>query len=224
MGAALFTTLRATRGRMRFWREHVARLRAGDPDLDPDALLAGIAAATRDLEDARVRVTVRPPEPPLIEARVYEEPSRPWRLQPVTVSLAGDAPLQKTTMRSRYEEARGAAGEADDALLVGPGGEILETTIANIFFFLPGGEVRTPPAAGILPGIVRAHLLRVAKESPLRMEDAARATACVVTNALMLVHPVVSIDGVGRYDSAGLARDLRERVARMAPDLRIIRR
>ncbi|HEX5138639.1 MAG TPA: aminotransferase class IV [Planctomycetota bacterium] len=221
--ARLFTTLRVAEGEILFWPDHVARLRVGGA-LDEEALRTRIAAAVRGMADARVRITLRPPEPPRIEAREYAPPSEPWRLRPVTVSPAGDAPLPKTTDRARYDEARAGAGDADDALLLGPRGEVLETTVANVFFRLPGGGLVTPRDGGILPGIVRARLLGRARETALGLAEAAHATACVVTNAVLLVHPVASIEGVAEYDSPGLARDLREEVARMAPGIRIIRR
>lgn len=220
--ASIFTTLRVTRGEALFWPDHLARLSAFGA-IDEGALLRAVADAIEGIEDARVRITLRPPDPPKIEARAVAPPRGPWRLRPVTVSLAGDGPLQKTTDRTRYDEARKAAADADDALLVGPSGEILETTIANVFFLLPGGGLVTPPAAGILPGIVRGRLLPRARETALGLAEAARATACVVTNAVLLVHPVSRIEGVAEFDSLGLARDLREEVARMAPRIRIIR-
>jgi branched-subunit amino acid aminotransferase/4-amino-4-deoxychorismate lyase len=218
----IFTTLRATRGGIFFWLDHVARLREGGP-LDEDALLAAITAAVRGMADARVRVTMRPPEPPLIEAREYAPPEEPWRLRPVTVSLAGDGPLRKTTDRTRYDAAREAALEADDALLVGPRGDILETTIANVLFLMPGGHLVTPPAAGILPGIARGRLLGRAREAPLTLPQVARAVACVATNALFVAHPVAAIEGCASFESLKLARDLREDVARKGSGLRIIR-
>ncbi|MCK6459177.1 MAG: aminotransferase class IV [Planctomycetes bacterium] len=220
--ARIFTTLRAAGGEILFWPDHVARLRDGGP-LDGDALLEGIAAAVRGIADARVRVTMRPPEPPLIEAREYAPPETPWRLRPVAVSLAGDAPLRKTTDRARYDAARKAAGEADDALLVGPSGEVLETTIANVLFLMPGGDLVTPRAAGILPGIARGRVLGRVRETPLSLPQVADAVACVLTNALFVAHPVAAIEGIAGFESAKLARDLREDVARRGSGLRIIR-
>ncbi|MFI5403099.1 MAG: aminotransferase class IV [Planctomycetota bacterium] len=214
---ALFTTLRVRSGEVLFWRDHLARLEADE------SLLEMVAAAVRGMDDARVRITLRPPHPPLIEARAYEPPRKPLRLVPVQVSLAGDAPLLKTTDRRRYDDARTRAGTADDALLTGPDGRVLETTIANIFFLLPGGVV-TPPAAGILPGIARARLLGIAREAPVDLAMAAEATACVVTNAVFLAHPVAAIQGVKEFASEALARDLREAMDETAPHLRIIER
>jgi branched-subunit amino acid aminotransferase/4-amino-4-deoxychorismate lyase len=219
----IFTTLRVTHGEALLWPDHLARLSVHGA-IDEDALLRAVADATEGIEDARVRITLRPPDPPKIEVRAVTPLHGAWRLRPVPVSLAGDGPLLKTTDRARYDEARKTAGSADDALLLGPAGEILETTIANVFFRLPGGGLVTPPDRGILPGIVRGRLLGRAREAALSLAEAARATACVVTNAVLLVHPVATIEGVKDFDSLGLARDLREEVARMAPRIRIIRR
>ncbi|MFI5403848.1 MAG: aminotransferase class IV, partial [Planctomycetota bacterium] len=141
-----------------------------------------------------------------------------------TVSHAGDGPLQKTTDRRRYDEARKSAKDADDALLIGPDGAVLETSICNVFFLLPGGRLVTPPARGILPGIARARLLGRAVEARLDLATAATARACVVTNAVLLAHPVASIEGIADFDSEGLARDLREAMDRTALHLRIIQR
>lgn len=215
----LFTTVRVIGGEPLFWPDHVARL-----GLESEGLLGEVRAAVRGIEDARVRITLRPPDPPLIEAQAYAPPQEPWRLAPVAVSHAGDAPLLKTTDRRRYDIARKAAAGADDALLVGPDGAILESTVANVFLLLPGGQLVTPPAAGILPGIARARLAGRAVEGRLTLAAIASATACVVTNALFVVHPVAAIEGVAEFDSRLLARDLREVMARMAPHLRIIQR
>jgi branched-subunit amino acid aminotransferase/4-amino-4-deoxychorismate lyase len=217
----IFTTVRAIRGEPLFFEDHVARLRAGGA-IDARALRERVAEAVGELPDARVRITLLPPEPPLVEASAYAPPEEPWRLSPVLVSHAGDEPLLKTTDRRRYEEARRAVPEADDALLVGPDGAILETTVANVFFLLPGGQIVTPLAAGILPGIARARLRGRFHEARLTLADLSAATACVLANSLFLVHPVAAIQGIGEFDSRALARDLRETVRPTAPHLRII--
>ena len=50
----------------------------------------------------------------------------------------------------------------------------------------------------------------MAREAPVSLAMAAKATACVVTNAVFLAHPVASIQGVKEFASEALARDLRE--------------
>jgi branched-subunit amino acid aminotransferase/4-amino-4-deoxychorismate lyase len=158
-------------------------------------------------------------------------PPAPWRLKPVQVSAAGDAALRKTTERARYDEARARAQGADDALLVGPDGAILETTVANVFFLLPGGRLATPPEGGILPGIARGLALVAARDlglaplvARLDAREASRALACVVTNALLLAHGVAVVEGMADFRSEALARDLWEAIDRRGSRFRIIRR
>ena len=69
-----------------------------------------------------------------------------------------------------------------------------------------------------------ARLLASAIEARITLADVARATACVVTNAVLVAHAVAAVDGVAQFDSGALARDLREAVDRMEPRLRIIER
>jgi branched-subunit amino acid aminotransferase/4-amino-4-deoxychorismate lyase len=177
-----------------------------------------------------VRVTLAAQGPPRVEAREYEDPVAPWTLQPVPVSPSGDGPLLKTTARSRYDEARAAAAGADDALLVDAAGSWLECSIANVFLRMPDGRLLTPAASlPLLPGIARGHVLAAAAELGLDPQEAVfgaeagrAAVECVVTNALFIAHPVVSIEGVARYEDAGLARGLIEVVRRRPPETRII--
>lgn len=230
----LFTTLRVRDGRAAFWSDHVARLREGATALGlapvPDDLAARVAAAVGSLPDARVRVTLAPAGPPRVEARAYAAPVAPWTLRPVPVSLFADGPLLKTTARSRYDEARAAAAEADDALLVDASGSWLECTVANVFLRMPDGRLLTPPASlPLLPGIARGQVLAAAAEAGLAAEEAvfgrmaARAAVeCIVTNALFLAHPVAAVEGVARYEDAGLARRLMDVLRRRDPEIRII--
>jgi branched-chain amino acid aminotransferase len=51
-----------------------------------------------------------------------------------------------------------AAVGADEAVRLGPEGEVLECATANVFAVL-GGTVVTPILAGILPGVTRARVL-----------------------------------------------------------------
>ena len=78
------------------------------------------------------------------------------------------------------------------------------------------GQWRTPPkSAPILAGIARKRILESdvgAVEAPLTLADARSAEAAVVTNALMIAHPVRAIRGVGEFESGRPARCLRDAV------------
>ncbi|MHC4134340.1 MAG: aminotransferase class IV [Planctomycetota bacterium] len=231
----LFTTLRFRAGALWFWPAHLERLRTGAAELGlrlpaEDGLRDAIVAAAGGLPDARVRVTLHPDRDPSIEAAAYAAPAAPWRLRPVAAAPCRDQVRLKTTARGVYDAARRAAGDVDDALLVGPDGSYLETTVANLFLVDRKGRLRTPPAtAPLLAGIARDHVLAAARslgidaaEGPLRRLDAAQARECFVANALFVAHPVVDIEGVTGYASGEWANRLREAVVQRATESRII--
>ena len=66
----------------------------------------------------------------------------------------------KTTVRSVYEQARAAAPQGiDDVLLYNQHGELTETTIANIVVSLHGRRYTPPVRCGLLGGTLRRQLL-----------------------------------------------------------------
>lgn len=78
-------------------------------------------------------------------------------LEPVSSS---DLRLQhKTTDRAIYEQAKSGMPHGADALLVNERGEATETSIANIAVLREGRWVTPPVSCGLLPGVMRAHLL-----------------------------------------------------------------
>jgi para-aminobenzoate synthetase/4-amino-4-deoxychorismate lyase len=65
----------------------------------------------------------------------------------------------KTTLRDRYVRAAERHPHADDVLLVNTGGEVTESTIANVAALIDGIWVTPPLDAGLLPGTARAAAL-----------------------------------------------------------------
>jgi para-aminobenzoate synthetase/4-amino-4-deoxychorismate lyase len=116
-------------------------------------------------------------------------PSRP---EPVRLAI-DDVPVDpadvllfhKTSRRERYEEARARHPDADDVLLINTGGEVTESTIANLAVLLDARWVTPPLDAGLLPGTERAALLAegTIEEASLRPEDLARAEELRLMNA-----------------------------------------
>jgi len=211
-----FTTLRIENGEPWFWDQHVERLREtavalGLPVPTPTALHAALPRALGG--SLRVRLTLAADGTPTAEAAPHGQPRDPWRLKPVPVDSDRDMVRFKTTARTLYDAAREAAVAFDDALLVHHEGHVLETTVANLFFEIDGALVTPSATCAILPGIVRGLVLETcegAAERDFDEETARRATACCVTNAVLGVHPVDAIEGWGRFDSAGLARRLKD--------------
>jgi branched-chain amino acid aminotransferase len=104
-------------------------------------------------------------------------------------------------------EAR-AAG-AHEALLLDAGGFVTEGSSSNVFAVVRGA-VRTPPlAAGILEGVTRGVVLRLARamglaaeEAPLRAEDLEGADEVFITSTVREIVPVTRLGpravGAGR--------------------------
>jgi branched-chain amino acid aminotransferase len=91
---------------------------------------------------------------------------------------------------------------AQEALMLGKDGQILEGASSNLFI-VKAGRLRTPePQPGILVGITRAEVLRAAaaqgipvEEGEIRPEDLFAADEAFITSSIREVMPVVSADG-----------------------------
>jgi branched-chain amino acid aminotransferase len=91
---------------------------------------------------------------------------------------------------------------AQEALMLGRRGQILEGASSNVFI-VKDGKVRTPePEPGILVGITRATVLQAAaaegieiEETEVRPEDLFGADEAFITSSIREVMPVVSVDG-----------------------------
>lgn len=66
----------------------------------------------------------------------------------------------KTTCRDHYETALASRPGFDDVLLWNEEGELTETTTANIVALYNGTLVTPPVSCGLLPGVMRAEMLR----------------------------------------------------------------
>lgn len=111
-----------------------------------------------------------------------------WRLGIAETRLDPDDPWLrvKTTERAVYDAARAALPAGlDEMLFLNRRGEVCEGTIVNVFL-RRGCVLLTPPVdCGLLPGVLRAHLLNSgeAREAVLRPEDLRRGEV-LVGNAL----------------------------------------
>jgi branched-chain amino acid aminotransferase len=115
---------------------------------------------------------------------------------------------------------------ADEALMLNQDGEIAECSQSN-FFIVKGTDVLTPPlSAGLLPGITREYVLRLAadlgyqaKEARLTPADLSSASEAFITGTTRELTPVVAVDdrqiGSGRPGqvTTRLLAEFRARVA-----------
>ncbi|NKN35511.1 hypothetical protein HFC70_03990 [Agrobacterium sp. a22-2] len=91
-----------------------------------------------------------------------------WRLRISRTRMKSDDALyrHKTSKRDLYEAARAEfpKEEADEVLLLNERGELCEGTFTNLFVEDGTGMLLTPPiTCGLLPGILRADLIRERK-------------------------------------------------------------
>ena len=185
-----------------------------------------------ELADAYVRITLSrgthkgklvPDEPPqptlLIEAReLHPYPAgmvERGAAVIVSSSVHNSASLvgrHKTTsylaniLAKREAEERGA----DEAILLDHTGHVAEGTVSNVFC-VRGGRLLTPPLEmNILPGITRQCVLQLAREADIEVEEVSFRAAALqsakevfLTNSLMEVMPVGSIDGASLASNPG---------------------
>ena len=248
-GEGIFETLRVVRGEPFDWERHMERLVLSAAELgfpvppSPGQLREALGELLRaeGLEEAVARITVTRGMPGgrPVRAGAWIEAGpvagRMWKGTRTGQARAivskrpfhpGALGRYKTTSRIVYalarEEAR-AAG-ADETLLAGEGGEVLEGATSNLFV-VARGEVLTPPlACGILPGIVRAWALAACGRLGLRAREAeisraalAEADEVFLTNSVQEVVPVSVVEDraiPGREVGLRLRDAYREHVTR----------
>ncbi len=129
--------------------------------------------------DGRIETTTAPLPPP----------AGIWRIAIAPETLESTDPwLQvKSTRRRLYDDVRAALPEGvDEAIFLNEKGHVCEGTITNLIV-RQGDDWVTPPLSdGVLPGVMRAHLLsmgqlRVGSVTP---EDLRTATGLRMCNAL----------------------------------------
>lgn len=101
-----------------------------------------------------------------------------WRLKIAKTRLQSEDSLfrHKTSRRDPYEAARAefSKDEADELILLNERDEVCEGTITNIFAEAADGTLLTPPlTSGLLPGVLRAELIRErkARGEVLKLDD-----------------------------------------------------
>ena len=108
--------------------------------------------------------------------------------------------FHKTTLRRLYDDERvkAAAGGFYEVLFVNEKDEVTEGSFTNIFV-LRGGKLVTPAVScGLLPGILRTHLLagfpETVVEAPVSREDMDRADGVFVGNSVRGLVQVKLVD------------------------------
>ena len=193
----LIETMYADGAGIRFLSRHLARLSASAAALGivflPDQVESGLRQAVHGLETAgRLRLqleadgsfalSLQPaPAPPAARPGIVLASQR----------LDSRDPLlrHKTTRRALYDAARAdlpADGAVLDAVLRNERGQICEGAISNLFALCDGTLLTPPLSCGLLPGIMRGHVMEAygAREAVLHPADLQRAQRLFLTNAV----------------------------------------
>jgi 4-amino-4-deoxychorismate lyase len=212
-GAAAFETVRIRSGRPVLLGPHVARLERSSlalrlPAPEGARELAELVADAAGTDEGAIRLfrttatlvaTVASLPPGLEELR-----RRGILL--VTFPEQGHGLLTGVKATS-YAKNMAAVGEAegrgaDDALFLGAGEIVLELTTSNIWW--RNGDVLTTPAlsTGVLPGVTRAAVARLAGGAGYRVREGAftlpqllGADEAFTSSAVREILPVVAVDG-----------------------------
>ena len=155
---------------------------------------------------------------PLLVATAASAPPPPGPAHLVTVEVRRNdrSPTSRLKTLAYLDNvlarAEARARGVDEALMLNTHGEVACAAAANIFW-LEGGRLHTPDlACGVLAGLTRARVLAAASSLGLlvvqtRTEVAAleRASSAFLTNSLIGLRPVASLDGRPLAPWSGLA-------------------
>ena len=210
-GRSVFETVRVYGGRPFRLDEHLVRfaasaerLRLPAPDPEECRRLAGLATGASGEVDLALRlywtgqtlvVTTGPIDPELETQR-----ARGLRLAVVSWSTGALASAKSMSYAENMgaQDAAIAAG-ADDALLVGHDGTVLEAPTANVFW-REGDRLLTPSLElPILAGVTRAALLELAEreadEGVFPLARLLEADEVFLCSSVREVMPVAAVDG-----------------------------
>jgi branched-subunit amino acid aminotransferase/4-amino-4-deoxychorismate lyase len=220
LGDGLFETVLFKQGKAILWDRHMARLargceQLGLPGPNPDTLEldAAMAVETAGLSNGRAAVRVtwsggrgldRPEacEPfVVVSAAPAPAPLTPAALITSAVRRNAGSPAGRLKTLSYLDnvlarrEAR--AGGADEALMLSTEGHLACAAAANLFW-IAGDRLHTPSLdCGVLDGILRGVVLATmaVREVEAGPEALAQAQAVFLTNSLIGLRPVASVDG-----------------------------
>jgi len=245
-GRALIETFRSHKGRVFRLAKHYERLCSGAPVLglaipltlpDLEAAVAGVLARN-EAQDARLRLTVSAGAVMLTAAPLTDYP--PELYERGMHATVADVRRNETSPLSRVKCAAGLldgvlarerAREAgfDEAIILNTQGHVAEATVSNIFVVREGRLFTPPIESGALPGVTRAAVLDLARESGIEATEAeltrdGRRTSgeALLTNGAMGVMPLTRLEGAPIGDgsvgplTAQVSRHYRNAVAAVA--------
>ncbi len=222
-GQGVFETMRAYRERIFRLDSHIRRLLDSlviigiDAPLEPGSLKEAAKRCLKenDLKDAYVRLTVWQGEDNKVKVMAIAKPCRfpgkeehqkGFKAMLSALRQNESSPLCRVKSANylhlilAYQEAK--KNSFDEALLLNTKGFLAEASRSNIFLVKDNCLLTPGLDCGCLPGITRDTVLALAGkeklktvEARLTLEDLARAKEAFLTNSLIEIMPLVSLDG-----------------------------
>ena len=189
---ALLETFAVRDGRAQHLEPHLERLRGSAEHfgigIDERALQAALGQVAA-LEGAQlVRLRLRRDGSVCVEPRPLTPAPEPVRLalDAQTTAFPAGLSAHKTSVRDHFDAARERHPEADDVILRGAHGRLVETTIASLALRLDGTWCTPPLEDGCLDGVGRRLALGGGElvERQLTVEDLRRAEEIAVISSV----------------------------------------
>tara|TARA_B110000196_G_scaffold71795_1_gene61592 strand:- start:542 stop:1375 length:834 start_codon:yes stop_codon:yes gene_type:complete len=220
-GFGIFETIKLSQGRLCFWQAHWQRFydSAVDLGLPLDHTSEGALAAIRGLvqadglRDGTLKLSLLK-QGAGASCYVYTRPAMAAtatvRLQLTTTNpinehsrLAGHKTHNYMENMLLLESAR--AQGYSDVLRVNSAGVLAETTLANLFFIKQGRLCTPALSTGILPGVIRAEVLRLAESLAIPVEEGSYSPAVLQeAEAVFLTNSSVGIRFMDTISGGGL--------------------
>ncbi|MEU2200229.1 aminotransferase class IV [Isoptericola sp. NPDC019482] len=214
-----FTAMQVRGGGVQGLGHHLTRLEAahreifGQP-LDGDRVRRLLRHALAGQDDASVRIVLRDPERVAVQVGEPRLPPRsPQRLRSVPY-LRPFAHLKHLGGFAQAQWARQVGREGyDDALLVGPGGAVAESTVANIGFLGADGDVVWPDAPRLRgTGLALVEETTSTRTGAVHLDDVPTFAGAFLVNSIGIV-AVASVDGAALPHATTRVDEIRRRVA-----------
>ena len=232
--SGVFETCRVRKGQVLHLKEHLLRLGASLKTLGVTSWDEGLARcklvqAARVVREGYVRINVRRSGKLIL----HQHPGAPYDIAKILRGIClrtvptrwplgePDSAQVKGSERLSGILARIEGADAPEVLRIGPHGYLTEGTVSNLFFIKKRKLVTPPRWVGVLEGVIRTEVLKVARtlripieEIPITRHDLFNADEAFLTNVLMGIFPVREVDGrrIGERIPGPITRQLMQRL------------
>jgi len=249
-GDGVYETVRCYSGRPAFWIDHLRRLRQSARltglrfPFTPDQLLKSVQRMSRRA-DITVRITLtRGPGPlgldpalcPAPTLRLHVHPARSlsqWQQTGVSATVVTTRHVPPETLDPRIKsisllpmvlaKAQARRRGAWEGLLLNAKGRLTEGTVSNLFWVRRGILYTPALSCGILPGITRAAVIRLARLGRIVVREVAAPASALrtadeifLTNTSLEITPVIRLAGTSwRRPPGPVTRRLQEAYRRV---------